>query len=70
MMTKLAAQLIAHDERQLELARELAIQKSHMSEFVNGRRAIPLRHVMNLCRRWECNPQDVVGWVYVDRLTV
>ena len=65
MVTRLQLRLAEHfgiwPIRQYDIARQLGIYPSRLSEYVQGRREIPWYVQMDLCVLLECSPDDILG---------
>lgn len=61
--TKLHKLLSDADLPQSFLVGELQTSKSHVSEWVNGERELPTRHMPTLCAIFKCGPDQLMGYV-------
>lgn len=60
--TKLRLRILETGGPAYMVAAHCGFSPSRMSEYVLGRRAIPPKHLIALCKVLRCEPEDVTGW--------
>jgi DNA-binding Xre family transcriptional regulator len=63
LVTKLRIMLVERNYPQVVVAEAAGIKTTRISEYVNGKKPIPIKHVMPLCEVLHCTPDDIVGVV-------
>lgn len=62
-ITKLRLRILETGGPAYMVAARCGFSPSRMSEYILGRREIPVKHLVPLCDVLKCEPEDVVGWV-------
>lgn len=63
MITKLAARLQDFPGPQYITAARAGIHPTILSNYKQGKASIPRHHLDQLARVFECEPEELVGWV-------
>lgn len=61
-VTRLKMRLWEDHRSQYEIAAEIGIAPSRLSEYASAIRPIPPRRIMRLCEVLNCQPDDLIGW--------
>ena len=69
-MTKLKVRLLDWPGPQFLFAREVGVTPGRMSEYVMGRRPLPVLKAMEMAPLLNCNPADLIGWADEDDVII
>ncbi len=62
-ITKLRVKLLTSDLPAFMIAGRSGVHASRLSEYSLGQKPIPAHHVVMLCKYFECEPEDIIGWM-------
>lgn len=61
-ITKLRKKMLEIGGPAYRVAERAGFPASRMSEYTLGRKPIPVKHLVALCRVFNCDPEDITGW--------
>ena len=65
-ITKLQFKLLSTQQQNYKIAAAASIHPSTLSEYARGLRPISAKHLINLCKLFECEPDDLIGMQEVE----
>lgn len=66
MISKLRKLLLNSDKPQYLVAGEIGLHPSTLSLYALGRKAIAPHHLVLMTRYWQCEPEDILGYLDED----
>lgn len=61
MISRLQKRLIADGRQFKDIAVAAGFKQPRLSDYVHGRRVMPMQHLISLCEVLHCNPDDLIG---------
>ena len=66
MITRIRKLLLTGDLPAYKVAAEIGIHPSTLSQYALGRREVLPHHLIRLCRYYQLNPEDILGYLDED----
>lgn len=66
VITKLMLKLMSIEQANYKIAAAAGIHPTTLSNYARGTKDISAKHLIALCRLFECEPDDVMGQVEVE----